>query len=406
MEFPTQVGFAQKGTNIIAADKYDMRDDLVPRRLTMAMWDQAFLLRHVPGGAFEDFDKVLDETIERGYNTVRLDPMPQLINLDRPEQVHVWPEAHVPYMPWYTNKGMEGPVCRWLIEFMEKLLSRDLYYTLSSWWYSDLAFGPKPSRTPSNHVEAAEIYSDFLRLWEKRFGFDRLVYVDIANEVPYFLPGYLNLLKEKVGLDWGAAAEFTAEQAEFIKSDINSALAGLRRMFPQLRFICSIHADTRWLKAGVEFDCLDVHFWADADPRWLQRTCFHDMIKPGSFINEWPMFCDPSQYADFSDRCKKTYTAVRPMLRARQRQKLAEFSNWARLNGMPLTTSESWASWFYIDHPDLDWGWLLSWAQESVEDAIDFGMWGWTPHNYVQPQFENWKNVHWHQQLTRRFLAS
>jgi hypothetical protein len=94
------------------------------------------------------------------------------------------------------------------------------------------------------------------------------------------------------------------------------------------------------------------------------------------------------------------------MLRARQRQQLSMFSEWSRYKGMPLTSSESWASWFYVDHPDLDWGWLLDWAEDTVEDAIDFKMWGWTPHNYVQPQFENWKDVKWHQKLTQKFLGS
>jgi hypothetical protein len=33
-------------------------------------------------------------------------------------------------------------------------------------------------------------------------------------------------------------------------------------------------------------------------------------------------------------------------------------------------------------------------------------MWGWTPHNYVQPQFANWKDTKWHQMLTDKFLKS
>lgn len=383
-----------------------MRDYLCPKRLTMAMWDQAFLLRHIPGGSYEDYDKVLDETIERGYNTVRLDPMPHLIDLNNPKLKLTWPEINLPYMPWYTCHGMEGPIGEWLIEFMEKLLDRNLHYTLSCWWYSLPEMGPKPRKAPRNHIEAAQLYAEMLTLWKKRFGFKGLVYVDVSNEVPYFLPEYMNLLKKEVNLDWGSGIAMKPEQIQFIRSDLNTALALLRDQFPELRFTCSIHADTRWLDMGVDFDCLDVHFWADADPRWLKRTRLHDLIKPNTFINEWPMFCDSSGYAEFSDRCKKTWQAVGPMLRARQRNVLATFSQWAKTKGMPLTTSESWSSWFYVDHPDLDWGWLLEWAQYSVDDAIDFDMWGWTPHNYVQPHFENWKNVRWHQLLTQKFLNS
>ncbi len=407
MEFPAAVSSPDKTVKKTTAyGKYDMRDFLSPRRLTLAMWDQAYILRHIPGGSYADYDRVLDETIERGYNTVRIDPMPHLVDLSRPETVLVWPEAHLTYMPWYTDKGMQCPAGAWMIEFMEKLLTRKLHYTLSSWWYCTPAMGPVPAKTPRTHIEAAQMYARQLEQWQKRFGFEGLVYVDIANEVPYFLPDYLKTLKQKVGLDWGMGQPFTPEQTAFLQSDLNAGLALLRGAFPELRFTYSTHADTRWMDLGVEFDCLDVHFWADADPRWVQRTRLHDMIKPDSFIDQWPMFCDASGFKNFSDRCRKTAEAVRPMLRARQRQKMAVFADWSKQKGMPLTSSESWASWFYCDHPDLDWGWLLSWAEDSVDDAIAFDFWGWTPHNYVQPHFKNWQDVRWHQTLTHKFLAS
>ena len=72
----------------------------------------------------------------------------------------------------------------------------------------------------------------------------------------------------------------------------------------------------------------------------------------------------------------------------------------------PITTTEAWSSWYYFDSPALDWRWLLDWSEWSVDDAIDAGMWGWTPHNYVQPHFANWRDVGWHRRLTDRFLRS
>jgi hypothetical protein len=104
------------------------------------------------------------------------------------------------------------------------------------------------------------------------------------------------------------------------------------------------------------------------------------------------LFETDSWFAELSQRSTKTAAAVAPMLRARQRFKASEFAIWAQRRGAPLTTSESWASWFYFDDPKLDWGWLLDWAKWSVDD-----FWGWTPFNYVQPQFAIW---------TDRFLKS
>jgi hypothetical protein len=402
MDFPKQQPSDRRATATGMGDPFDMREHLTPPRLTLAMWDQAFALRHRPGGSFADYDRVLDETVERGYNTVRLDPMPQWVDLTRPERVLKWPDPKLPLMPWCWNTGVEGPVGSWIIEFMEKLLARPfLNYTLSAWWFCNVPPalgqpGPPVLRLPRNHQEGAELWIEMLHEWKRRFGFDRLVYVDLANEVPFFFPGVRERMKEETGADWEVPV-LSAAQIQFVAAELNGALRLLRREFPELRYTCSIHGDLRWLDIPVELDCLDVHFYADADPRWEDRTKFAEFIKDGLFTND-------AWHAEFSRRCGAARDAMAPLARARQRYKLGQFAAWARQRGTPLTTSESWASWFYADTPDMDWGWMLEWASWSVEDAIDHGMWGWTPHNYVQPQFANWQDVTWHQQLTRKFL--
>jgi hypothetical protein len=112
---------------------FDIRDQLDPRRLTLAMGDQAFLLRHLPGGSYENYDQVLDEAAERGCDTLWLDSLPQLIDLSRAETIHRWPKPTTPCMPWCWNSRGEGPLGSWLLEVMEKLLVRGLGYTLSTW---------------------------------------------------------------------------------------------------------------------------------------------------------------------------------------------------------------------------------------------------------------------------------
>lgn len=369
----------------------------------MALWDQGFVLRHGAGGSFEDFDRVLDEAIERGYNTLRLDPMPQWVDLRSPGQVLSWPDPKLPLMPWCWNTAVEGPVGEWMIEFMEKLLERPaLNYTLSAWWFCNHGssqHGPEPRRIPRNHLEAAEMWVELLTEWRRRFGFDRLVYVDIANEIPYFLPGFTQRFLKETGSEWHVGASFSPAQIAFLSEEMNGAMRLLQREFPELRFTGSIHGDLRWLDVPLEFDCLDVHFYADADPRWAARTRFSDFTKMDLFkTDEW--------FAEFSARCRAADAAAGPMFRARQEAKLQTFSRWATERGMPLTTTESWSTWFYVDHPDLDWGWLLDWAEWSVDAAVSAGMWGWTPHNYTLPQFANWQDVAWHRKLNDRFLNS
>ena len=47
--------------------------------LAIAMWDYSWILRHHKYGEFEDWNKVLNELAERGYNAIRIDVMPQFI---------------------------------------------------------------------------------------------------------------------------------------------------------------------------------------------------------------------------------------------------------------------------------------------------------------------------------------
>ncbi|RVT39439.1 cellulase-like family protein [Sphingobium algorifonticola] len=402
-EFPNQVASqarsAKRSGKAPLRSGFDMRDGLSPRRLTMAMWDQSFVLRHGPGGSFADFDRVLKETEDRRYNVVRIDPMPQYVDLKNTAQVHDWPDRGLPFVPWSPPPGAQKtPTARWIIDFMEKLLGRStLHYTLSAWWFGWRGTHLKATRTPENTMQAAEMWAVMLRDWQRLFGFDRLLYVDVVNEFPFFAPYVQSRFEKETGGGWGNGA-FTPTQVEWLIREINPALAALRGEFPQLRFNLSIHGDERWLDVPVEHDCLDVHFYADADPRWDARTRFG--ARSADF------FKSDRAYKDFSTRAIQASKVMAPMFRARQRAKLSNFAAMAEQRGMPLTTTESWASWFYIDHPDLDWGWLLEWASWTVDDAIDFGMWGWTPHNYVQPQFPNWRDVRWHRALNERFLAS
>jgi hypothetical protein len=372
----------------------------------MAMWDVAFALRHGPGGSFADFDRVLDEAVEREYNTLRIDPMPQWIDYNNPDRVLEWPDPHQPYMPWLWNAAVRGPVGSWVIDFMEKLRRREsLYYTLSGWWFgpgqptSPRAGTPALLRTPVNMVEGAEMWATMLTAWKKRFGFEHLVYLDVANETPYFFPHQMERFKKETGEEFDRVRSFSSALIALLANEINPALELLRREFPELRFTTSIHADLRWLNVPLELDCLDVHFYFDGDPRWTERTRFDEFTNDSLFeTDRW--------FAEFSHRSVSTAAAMAPMLRARQRFKMSQFADWAVRCGAPLTCSEGWTSWFYVDNPKLDWGWLLDWAHCSVDDAIAFGFWGWTPHNYVQPQFANWKDARWHRALNERFLHS
>ena len=67
-----------------ACSSHTPTQDVVPvsqvkNPLAIAMWDYTWILRHHRYGEFENWDKVLEELAERGYNAIRIDAMPQYI---------------------------------------------------------------------------------------------------------------------------------------------------------------------------------------------------------------------------------------------------------------------------------------------------------------------------------------
>ena len=52
------------------------------RNTAIAMWDFSWLHRHHPAGSFEDWDRVLDGLVDRGYNAIRMDAFPALVAAD------------------------------------------------------------------------------------------------------------------------------------------------------------------------------------------------------------------------------------------------------------------------------------------------------------------------------------
>jgi hypothetical protein len=400
VEFPLQQAAATRGDSPLPGlGRYDPRSHLNPRRLTMAMWDQAYLLRHQPGESFADWDRVLGEAADRGYNTLRLDPLVESIDLDHPERELTWGALDWPFLPWNWQRGITCPAGQWLIEFLQKAVDRGFWFTFSSWWSHDES-SPPGTAVPEDTRAGAALWSRLLRGIKREVGLGRIVYVDFANEMPYFFPGFSAKLAALAGPEPPADA-FAEAQRAWLREQLDPPLATLQAEFPELRFTHSIHGDPRWFSVGLQhLDCLDAHFYADADPRWSARTGFAEFARDGA------MFHDDSGFREFSRRSTVAYRAVGPALRARQRDLMRRFAGWGATRGMPLTCSEGWASWFYIDHPDLDWGWLLEWSEHAIEDAMEFEFWGVTPNNYIQPQFRLWQDLRWHRRLNELFLAS
>lgn len=132
--------------------------------------------------------------------------------------------------------------------------------------------------------------------WEKRFGLENCLYVDLSNEFPYFLDDYLTKSFKNFGPRW------SPEWNSGIREEVDTCLRMLRGAFPGLRFTVSLHGDIRWIELDLELDVMDIHFYADADKRFNDRTRFDNNVS--DFLR------DESLFSDFSQRCIKSRKGI------------------------------------------------------------------------------------------------
>jgi len=170
---------------------YDMRKYLNPNRLTITMWDVAYMARRNSNDPFRDWDKALDDAKERGFNTIRIDAFPSIIDPRNLNMEYTWADKskEQPFMPWMWVNGYTSKPGRDLIEFIQLANRKNIYLSLSSWYI--------PTRiVPENIQQATEMWINLLEIIRKEADFDNIVFVDLCNEIPGFLPGYAKLLAE------------------------------------------------------------------------------------------------------------------------------------------------------------------------------------------------------------------
>ena len=191
--------------------------------------------------------------------------------------------------------------------------------------------------------------------WKKRFGFERIVYVDIANETPYFFPWFSGALQEGDRRRLGAISPHSPpHRAHFLPGEINKSLGIVyAASFPSFAlphpFMATCDGSMcRWSWIVSTSTSMPTQIRAGASAR-----------ASASFSGDH-LFETDSWFAEFSKHATETSAAIAPMLRARQRFKMVGVCCLGRAarvrRSQPLKT---WSSWFYIDNAKLDWGWLL-----------------------------------------------
>jgi hypothetical protein len=382
----------------------------IKKPLAIAMWDFSWILRHHRYGEFENWEKVVSELAERGYNAIRMDCMPQfVVSTKEGEIIKEFRSVKADWKPclWGNDYTMSFRPREALLEFLPLCQKYGIKVGLSSW------FAP-------HNTGRTDIFNEkggVVRAWTETLEFlkandllDNVIYVDLLNEYPNnhgfdWLKQELNkrsdidqfkLNNPEAHMPDLKSSKKNALQVAFHNQFICETIEALKIRFPELEFFASYDS-------GVPIDDIDLtpHAALDYHVWFNHHGDLHEKIQT---------IADRDQ----SRKLKQLYADLYQYFNANRGsfidwidQRLSKVAAKAAAQHKVCGNTEGWGPIAWYDHPELDW----KWTRESAEICIDLVK----KHNnykfictsnFTHPQFKGlWDDVAWHRKVTDRIKA-
>ena len=350
------------------------------RPLAITMWDFSWLERRWPGAGYEDWDRALDELVERGYDAVRIDAYPHLIEANSGatwELIPVWSTQD-----WGSPAKNRVQVQPALNQFIRKCAERKLRVALSTWFRHD----------PDQTLMRIRSPEDMGRIWNAALDsiareglLPNVLYVDLCNEWPLdvwapFLPkGFMRASTENT--DW-----------------MKRAIQVVRTAHPEMDYTFSqtTEFDT-WRQQDVSMlDFMEPHIWMAAAPGYYEEVGYN-----------YERF-DLRGYANLVDNAKRVYLQRQDHWNSQLKASIEMCAEWSRATDKPLITTECWGLVDYKDWPLLEWDWIKDLCELGVRTAARTGRWvAIATSNFAGPQFRGmWRDAEWHRKMTSLIHSS
>ncbi len=354
--------------------------------LAITMWDFSWLERRWPGGSYEDWDKVLDELVLRGYNAVRMDSYPHLAAMDATKEWTLLPQWD--QNDWGSPGVIKVQVQPSFSQFVQKCKQRKIKVGLSTWYRQDADNIRMQIESPEKMAAAWLAVLD--RLKEDNL-LDTILYVDLCNEWPASV--WTPFFKaERKGHNWSTAASM-----QWMKA----AISIMKKSYPDLPYTFSFdhYEEGIFQKAPLPFfDLVEQHLWMAS-------------LHGGEFNNkvgiDWNGFSagDNNRTAQKAEPLYRSDKAHWDSILVNSIKQLATD---ARAANLPLVTTECWSAVNYKDYPLMNWDWIKELCALGVTTAAGTGQWvAMATSNFCGPQFLGmWQDVAWHQQLTKLIKGS
>jgi len=346
------------------------------------MWDFSWLERRWPGGGYEDWDRALDELLERGYEAVRIDPYPHLFGVDDPVVLKpVWTQPD-----WGSPRAISVTVRPALLDFVSRCRSHGVAVSLSSWFREDEQDRRMGIISPAT---MAAIWIEVLDGLDEAGLLDAILYVDLCNEFPH-------RVWAPFMFDAHSPSRTLTRTSELSRTFMRSSIAAVRDRYPGIPFCYSFCED---LRAGARdedvsfMDLLELHLWL-VD---REASLFDDALGFSLRGSLW----DPSEWAPLIG-AQAQFEADRDHWLGSLTDFVGTAAAWSARACIPVATTECWGPIIYKDAPGLDWGWVREAGEVGVRAALATGRWvAIATSNFCGPQFRGmWGDVAWHERLT------
>ena len=381
-------------------------------RLAIAMWDFSWLVRRQgEEDEYADWDRVLDQLADRGYNCVRIDAFPHLVAAGpdgrRSERFRILPQTR--HFMWGNHEPVVVEPRPALLEFVTKARDRGVKVALSSW------FNANESGRFSSVVEPA----DYARVWRETLDLldgegllGNVAWVDLCNEFPAPLGTPPNSYRRIFGSDppnvIPLVRRWEQGRRRFVASFMDEAISPLRAAHPSLRYTFSFLAwgasNVRAAAELASLDVVDAHVWLTDSPAFAWRSGF--AMRVGLIMLPWVMSPRRAS-AVHAPVARRAYGRDKRGWQRVLSERMDVWAEWAKANDVPLYTSEGWVSTLYGGAPvEAGWGWFKELSSEAVGMAVEKGWTGICSSNFTQPHFDGmWRDVGWHQTTTRSILS-
>ena len=391
-----------------AKKRMPIRVSQLKKPVAIAMWDYSWILRHHRYGEFENWDRVLSELAERGYNAIRIDVMPQFVaaNSDGTveEEFRNEKKGWVPSL-WGNDYTMSFRPREALLEFLPKCEKYGIKVGLSTWFM----------RHGTNRKDIFMEEGGLLRAWDETLAFleshhllDNVIYVDLLNEYPNW-HGY-DWFKSEMNkrsdikqfqLDNPEAnvPDFdTAKnqgnplQQRFYNDFINTTITALKAKYPDLEYFASFDPGMALDRIDLSnFNAVDYHVWFAHSGR---ITGLGDIRSRNQSLDYRQV------YANLMDSWRENKESLVKWMDG----SITDIASAASKNNIVCGNTEGWGPIWWFDHPELDWQWVKESADICVDLALKHDNYKFIcTSNFTHPQFKGmWEDVKWHRQITSR----